>query len=89
MAYTASALVVGIWQFLAIIDALERHTTAELQEIADEFLRLLGSESNFRGCLNFENLTDLSLKPDAIKARRFQRLFHKFKQPLKVVKELV
>ena len=48
VAYTASALLVGMWQFLAIIDALERHTTAELQEIANEFLRLLGSESNFK-----------------------------------------
>lgn len=48
VAYTASALLVGMWQFLAIIDALERHTTAELREMANEFLRLLGSESNFK-----------------------------------------
>jgi hypothetical protein len=47
-AYTASALLVGRWQFLAIIDALERHTAAELREMANEFLRLLGSESNFK-----------------------------------------
>ena len=46
--YTASALLVGMWQLLAIIDALERYTTAELREIADEFLRLFGSESNFK-----------------------------------------
>ena len=48
VAYTASALLVGMWQFLAIIDALERHTTAELREMANEFLRLLGSELNFK-----------------------------------------
>lgn len=45
---TAPALLVGMWQFLAIIDALERHTTAELSEMANELLRLLGSESNFK-----------------------------------------
>ncbi len=48
VAYTTSALLVGMWQFLAIIDALERHTTAELTEMAKEFLRLFGSESNFK-----------------------------------------
>lgn len=48
VAYTVSALLVGMWQFLAIIDALERHTTAELQSLANEFLLLLGSESNFK-----------------------------------------
>jgi hypothetical protein len=48
VAYTASALLVGMWQFLAIIDALERHTTAELREMANELLRLLGSELNFK-----------------------------------------
>jgi len=48
VSYTASALLVGMWQLLAIIDALERYTTAELREIANEFLKLLGSESNFK-----------------------------------------
>lgn len=47
VAYTMPALLVGMWQFLAIIDALERYTTAELQEMANEFLKLLGSKSNF------------------------------------------
>jgi len=46
--YTIRALLEGVWQFLAIIDALERYTTAELTEMADESLRLLGSESNFK-----------------------------------------
>jgi ABC-type nitrate/sulfonate/bicarbonate transport system permease component len=46
--YTTPALLVGMWQLLAIIDALERYTTAELREMANEFLRLLGSESNFK-----------------------------------------
>lgn len=48
VAYTASALLVGMGQFLTIIDALERHTSAELTEMANEFLRLLGSEANFK-----------------------------------------
>lgn len=47
--YTTPALLAGMWQFLAIIDALERYTTAELNEIAEEFLRLIGSKSDFKG----------------------------------------
>ena len=47
VAYTTPALFVGMWQFLAIIDALERYTTAELEEMATEFLKLLGSKANF------------------------------------------
>lgn len=46
--YTTPALLEGVWQFLAIIDALERYTTAELEEMAAEFLRLIGSESKFK-----------------------------------------
>lgn len=46
--YTTSALLAGMWQFLAIIDALERHTTAELLEIAQEFLAMLGDEAKFK-----------------------------------------
>ncbi len=48
VSYTTPALLVGMWQLLAIIDALERYTTDELREMANEFLRLLGSESNFK-----------------------------------------
>ncbi len=39
--YTSSALLAGMWQFLTIIDVLERHTTAELEEMAKEFLKKL------------------------------------------------
>lgn len=46
--YTASALLAGMWQFLAIIDALERHTTAELQEMAEDLLQMIGSKPNFK-----------------------------------------
>lgn len=46
--YTASALLAGMWQFLAIIDALERHTTAELLNMAREFLQMIGSKPNFK-----------------------------------------
>lgn len=48
VAYTTPALLEGMWQFLAIIDALERYTTAELNEMAEEFLRLIGSKSDFK-----------------------------------------
>lgn len=46
--YTTSALLAGMWQFLSIIDVLERHTTAELQEMAKEFLKIIGSDTNFK-----------------------------------------
>ena len=36
--YTTPALLAGMWQLLAIIDALERFTSKELFEIAKEFL---------------------------------------------------
>ena len=48
VAYTTPALLEGMWQFLAIIDALERYTSAELSEMAEEFLRLIGSTSDFK-----------------------------------------
>ncbi len=38
----------GIWQFLTMIDVLERHTTAGLEETANEFLKTIGSETNFK-----------------------------------------
>lgn len=46
--YTTSALLAGMWQFLSIIDVLERHTTAELEEMAKEFLKIIGSDTNFK-----------------------------------------
>ena len=47
VAYTMPTLLAGMWQFLTIIEALERYTTAELQAMANEFLKLSGSKSNF------------------------------------------
>lgn len=46
--YTTPALLAGMWQLLAIIDALERFTSEELFEIAKEFLEILGSKPNFK-----------------------------------------
>lgn len=53
VAYTTPALLAGMWQFLTIIDALERYTTAELEELANEFLRLIGSAPNFKDVKGF------------------------------------
>ena len=46
--YTTPALLAGMWQFLSLIDVLERHTTAELEEMANEFLKLIGSQTKFK-----------------------------------------
>jgi hypothetical protein len=46
--HTTSALLAGMWQFLTIIDVLEKHTTAELEEMAKEFLQIIGSDTNFK-----------------------------------------
>jgi hypothetical protein len=35
------------WRFFAI-DVLEKYTTAELKEIAQEFLQILGSKTEFK-----------------------------------------
>jgi hypothetical protein len=48
VSYTAPALLAGLWQFLAMIDALERHTTAELLEMARSFLQIIGLETDFK-----------------------------------------
>lgn len=48
VSYTAPALLAGLWQFLAIIDALERHTSAELLEMARSFLQIIGLETEFK-----------------------------------------
>jgi hypothetical protein len=47
--YTIPALLTGMWQMLAIIDALERYTPDELLEIAREFLKVLGDKPSFKG----------------------------------------
>lgn len=46
--YTTPALLAGMWQMFAIIDALERFTAAELFDLAKEFLEILGDKPNFK-----------------------------------------
>lgn len=46
--YTTPALLAGMWQFLAMIDALERFTTAELLEMAQDFLSIIGDKPSFK-----------------------------------------
>lgn len=46
--YTTPALLAGLWQLLAIIDALQRHTTAELEDMAEVLLQMIGSKPNFK-----------------------------------------
>lgn len=46
--YTAPALLAGMLQFLAVLEALEKHTTAELIELGQTFLRILGLESELK-----------------------------------------
>lgn len=46
--YTTPALLAGMWQLLATIDALERFTADELSEIARNFLDMLGDKPNFK-----------------------------------------
>ncbi|HSK73079.1 MAG TPA: hypothetical protein VK892_15380 [Pyrinomonadaceae bacterium] len=46
--YTTPALLAGIWQLLAIIDALHSHTTAELEEMAQLLLEMIGTEQNLK-----------------------------------------
>ncbi len=48
VSYTAPALVAGLWQLLTMIDALERHTTAELLEMAQSLLQIIGHETEFK-----------------------------------------
>lgn len=45
--YTTPALLAGMWQLLAIIDALHSHTTAELEEMAQLLLEIIGTKPNF------------------------------------------
>lgn len=46
--YTPPALLAGMWQLLAIINALERFTPDELLDLAQEFLKILGDKPNFK-----------------------------------------
>lgn len=46
--FTTSAMLAGMWQFLTMIDVLESYTTAELEEIANEFLKIIGSKTKFK-----------------------------------------
>lgn len=48
VSYTTPALLAGLWQFLTMIDALERHTTAELLEMAQVLLQIIGHETEFK-----------------------------------------
>ena len=47
VASTAPALFAGIWNLLAIIDALERYSLAELQQKAALLLQMLGLEQDY------------------------------------------
>ena len=46
--YTTPALLAGLGQFLALIDALQRHTTAELEEMAEVLPEIIGTKPNFK-----------------------------------------
>jgi hypothetical protein len=47
--WTASALLAGMWNLLAIIDALEHYSLAELDQLAQMTLEILGLEGDFKG----------------------------------------
>jgi len=49
VAWTASALLAGMWNLLAIIDALEHYPLAELEQMARLLLQTLGLEDEFNG----------------------------------------
>lgn len=54
--WTASALLAGMWNLLAIIDALENYSLAEIEEVARLLLQTLGLEKDFKGFKELENL---------------------------------
>lgn len=56
VAWTAPALLAGLWNLLAIIDALERYTLAELEQMARVVLQTLGQEEDFQGFKELANL---------------------------------
>lgn len=47
--WTASALLAGMWNLLAIIDALEQYSLAEIEQLARLTLEILGLEDDFKG----------------------------------------
>jgi len=47
--WTASALLAGMWNLLAIIDALEQYSLAEIDQLARLTLEILGLEDDFKG----------------------------------------
>lgn len=47
--WTAAALLAGMWNLLAIIDALEEYSLAELEQFARLALGMLGLEDDFKG----------------------------------------
>lgn len=54
--WTVSALLAGMWNLLAIIDALEQHSLAELEQLARTLLQTLGLEEDFQGFKELANL---------------------------------
>lgn len=54
--WTASALLAGMWNLLAIIDALEQYTLDEIEQIAQTVLQTLGLENDFKGFKERKNL---------------------------------
>lgn len=47
--WTAPALLAGLWNLLAIIDALEHYSLAELEQMSRLLLQMLGLEDEFKG----------------------------------------
>jgi hypothetical protein len=47
--WTSPALMAGMWNLLAIIDALEHHSLAELEKMGRLLFEMLGSEDEFKG----------------------------------------
>lgn len=54
--WTASALLAGMWNLLAIIDALEQYTLDEIEQIAQTVLQTLGLENDYKGFKERTNL---------------------------------
>jgi len=47
--WTGPALLAGMWNLLAIIDALENYSLAELEQMSRLLLEMLGLEDEFKG----------------------------------------
>jgi hypothetical protein len=46
--YTGPALLAGMWNLLSIIDALERYSLAEIEQMARLLLESLGVSDDFK-----------------------------------------